>query len=285
MNAENKKTNSIWISISDIDESSSTFNHKTYLDINNEYKDYYNSSKDYPKTLLFEQDGTEAVEFYKAPDGRLGLGLSGDVPYFFDASGFPFDKQKLTMILSEFPRVDSSSIKVERVSLSSKLNTLWKIISTEIEIKNIPFRYNGDNEDEYKDKCLVYIHLNLARVPHYYVLNVLTPLMAVMIFCFCSVFIDQEDVANRLNVCGTSLLTFLAFLVITNDKLPKFNGFNKFMLFTTMNLFMISLIIIWSAISRSIKSTNTLDNIAFGILFVVFVITNSTFLIINYLIN
>eukprot|EP00494_Astrolonche_serrata_P028513 UN28780 len=76
-------------------------------------------------------------------------------------------------------------------------------------------------ESDRKGTSKTSIRLQAARQPQFYLTNVVGMMFVVSLLCVASFGIDAEDIADRLSVTLTMMLTAVAFKFIVGDQLPK----------------------------------------------------------------
>lgn len=142
---------------------------------------------------------------------------------------FPFDSHDISMTIESFSqqndRVVFASLE-EFFELPPWETEEWSI--TEWDIGGVNFTPDIQNfEAEYLDGELSFASSTLAfeisRVSTFYVTNIILPLL-LMVAISWAVFwmnLDTINLAERLGVSITSLLTVVAFDFLTNDNLPR----------------------------------------------------------------
>lgn len=160
----------------------------------------------------------------------------------FDVQEFPFDLQKLQIIIRLPDRMDRGRLFREWESPDTgKLQEMksWVKLSEWTRYETI-----SKCEVDSKRRGKFVIEIPLERKPEYYVKNVMAVMVCICLSSFAAFAIDSTDLASRLSVVFTMLLTAVAFKIVIADALPKvgystvldihLDGLFAFMMFVTI---------------------------------------------------
>jgi hypothetical protein len=232
----------VWVGILSINEPNSTFNSKIYVHRPNSDLEDYKFREECPNTVIWGEHNMIATEFYKTPGDKLGMSIIGDTSFDFSLKNYPGDTQNLMIELAELP--EGSNITLENVDLGNGIRSRWSIVRTYVEESKISIKFVENGVDDYKGKSNYKINVLVKRKPQPFIVNVYLPLVLVMLYCFTSGFLPTSDLSGKISICGTALLTFLAYIVIVSTMIPQKPGTSNFQIFTMINVLSIIIITI-----------------------------------------
>jgi len=93
------------------------------------------------------------------------------------------------------------------------------------------------------------IRFRIQRLPHYYIGNVITPLILIIACCFSSLTIDMTDTADRLSVSITLMLAAVAFRFVLAEMLPTLPYLTWMDNYTTFSFGVVALFIFENSIT------------------------------------
>jgi hypothetical protein len=150
----------------------------------------------------------------------------------FELENFPFDKQDLTMELRlDNPRSwDGFDLCVHSVQFYRTAVEMseWHLCQ--------PIVKRGAPSPKASN-----VNLQVVRKPHYYVRNIVCVMLMLALLSLLVFAIPEEELADKISVCLTLLLTTVAFKFVIGDSLPRVN-YDHFMdSFIFNNMFFLSL--------------------------------------------
>jgi hypothetical protein len=248
----------VWVGILSINEPESTFNSKIYVHRPEGDLEDYKFREECPNTVIWGEHNMIATEFYKTPGGKLGMSIIGDTSFDFSLKNYPGDTQNLMIEIAELP--EKSNIILEDIELGNGIRSRWNIVKTFVEESKINIKFIENGVDDYKGKSNYKINILIKRKPQPFIMNVYLPLMLVMLYCFTSGFLPTNDLSGKISICGTALLTFLAYIVIVSTMIPQKPGTSNFQIFTMLNVVSIIIVTIIAKIFENEDGYN--ENVA-----------------------
>ena len=196
---------------------------------------------------------------------------------------FPFDLQKLLIVVRlphrsdhgrQFRHYESKGVgKQDEIKDWVKLSEWTRYQAT--------CRATVDS----KRRAKFVVEIPIERIPEYYVKNVMAVMCAITVLSFSAFGIVSDDLASRLSVVLTLLLTAVAFKIVIADSLPKV-GYSTVMDVYVNALFVFMVLVaiqncFATAIIRGTSFSfhdNTIDAVSFLTFFVAFALFHVYFL-------
>lgn len=196
----------------------------------------------WPEPDLANGEGTREVHYRDlavSADGtaeyreRFAARLSAD----FDLRAFPLDRQVLEI------RVDSPIWPEDVLTFQPKEGSVRIAEGLELpewHIEGVRSRSEAVREDGERElSSEVVLELEVARRPGYYLGKVLLPLVLLVMVSWSAFWISGADLADRLGISLTAILTVVAYQFIITDDLPKvpyFTGADRLLLLSFLLL-------------------------------------------------
>ena len=136
----------------------------------------------------------------------------------YELEKFPFDSQQLTMDLGLNNQYKNLfDLSVHAVMFNRKALTMheWTVDPPTLERHKVKARNTK-------------VMLHITRKSTYYVTNIIIIMLGLVSLCFSTFAVPVEDLADRMSIVLTLLLTAVAFKFVIADSLPKL-GFNTFL--------------------------------------------------------
>ena len=146
---------------------------------------------------------------------RFTAELSSD----FDLRRFPFDSQRLRMVVESF-RYEETDMKFISRAQTTLRNPAAFLPDWSIE--NVGERFDTDlaNPDAHPYAQYNY-EIQVKRKRGYYVWNVFLPLGFITLLAWAVFFIAPDDVSTRTTIAITALLTAIAFSLVVSGTRPR----------------------------------------------------------------
>jgi len=172
-------------------------------------------------------DGGSVTRFLsKMPSGDLNLCAlaEGTFNVMYELQTFPYDHQSLSVQI----RSKCANEKSAPVELDSKtwaggiqrenfaLSNVWKLEET-VQVRQKPIQMEASIGLSYPGLRFA---VHVQRKSGYYVINVAIPTGLFALLCGCQAWIPRQNVADRLSVSLTLLLTATAYKFVTASMLP-----------------------------------------------------------------
>ncbi|KAL4222853.1 hypothetical protein ACF0H5_018893 [Mactra antiquata] len=127
---------------------------------------------------------------------------------------FPFDMQKCTVGFFAFGYSDK---KVSLSITSDGVDTSMYMTNPEWTLMKDKITYQIDTSP---GMSVAYFHISLARMPGFYLLTVIMPMIGIAMLV-CITFLVPTESGERIGYSVTILLALAVFLTITAEELPK----------------------------------------------------------------
>lgn len=165
----------------------------------------------------------------------------------FELEKFPFDSQALTMDLSLNNQYKHMyDLSVHAVMFNRKALTMheWLIDPPTVERHKVKVRNTK-------------VVLHISRKSTYYITNIIVIMLGLVGLCFSAFAVPVDDLADRMSIILTLLLTAVAFKFVIADSLPKL-GFNTFL----DNFILIQFgTLVWMGGISAVSATAELSNV------------------------
>jgi len=141
----------------------------------------------------------------------------------FDLKNFPFDKQKVTIVLAirDLP-MSQKVVSVTDFSARSAIdfgrkNNIngWNIIDHTWKYEP----YQGPNDSEYFDSLV--FEIDIERKHDFYIYKVILPIILILMVCWSSLWITTREIESRLTITIVCLLSLIAYNFVIDKELPK----------------------------------------------------------------
>lgn len=160
---------------------------------------------------------------YIYPDGSVEyvLGFTTDFWHAFDYRRFPFDSQKLKILISSFIWnkdwlvfvADPSELDYSKSSAITFQERAVKQIDAEVFNEK-----RGFEPDTYSTFVAT---ISIKRNPSFYLYQVFIPNFIVLLITYCIFYIDPSEFSSRLFIGLTGLLVFTATKFVIDADLPR----------------------------------------------------------------
>ena len=191
----------------------------------------------FPKAVEISPDGT--VTYRQRYWGTFSQPLELD--------SFPFDKQRLTVILASVG-FDMQSVRLVPAAtsgISTQLSipdwdvTGWDFVSSSLPMEEKGFQVQG-----------MVFSLDVKRDTNYFKWKVILPLVLIVMMSWMVFWIDPSLVASQISVSVTAMLTMIAYrfaLAGFVPKLPFLTTLDLFILVSTVAVFMSMMEVLFTA--------------------------------------
>ena len=191
--------------------------------------DLYKSDKNLKESSYSVTAYSKEVEDHK----KWGWGNEGIINYSsegiftfnnnFDLKNFPFDKQKISIVLANrYWSMNESIVSVTDFSenflksFAEKNNISgWNIIGYTYKYEP----YMGPNDVEYFDSLV--FEIDIERKHDFYVYKVIIPIVLILMVCWSSLWISPAELESRLTITIVCLLSLIAYNFVIDKELPK----------------------------------------------------------------
>ena len=165
-------------------------------------------------------DEIPCIRLYPQKGGAvmMNIGYIATFSEHFELENFPFDTQMLTIDL----RLDNPNtwnmfdLSVHAVMFHKNALTLpeWTVGSPVVERHSMKFRNTK-------------VNLMITRKITYYMTNIVGMMIGLTLLCLGTFLVPEEDLADRLGIILTLVLTAVAFKFVVADSIPKL-GYNTY---------------------------------------------------------
>lgn len=194
-----------------------------------EFIDLYKSDKNLRNSSYRVSVYSEEIEGHK----KEYWGNEGAVDYIsegvftfvnnFDLKNFPFDKQKISIILAnrywpmESAIVSVTDFSERALSAFIEKNNIsgWNIIGHTYKYEP----YKGPNDSKYFDSLV--FEIDIERKHDFYVYKVIIPIVLILMVCWSSLWITPKEIESRLTITIVCLLSLIAYNFVIDKELPK----------------------------------------------------------------
>ena len=195
---------------------------KTYYSLSDlEVADFIATHDNMPQVKLFNaidevhEDGNGSIRLYYGPNGGMimwNYATKATFKEIFHVRHFPFDDHRLRIELQQ----DSSrtwdtfdltvcNVLMHRTALEQQE---WTIRSPKV-MRGSPSHRTS------------YVHLTISRKSSYYTTNIFAIVVMIAFMSFFCFLVPVEEIANRVNIVITLILTTVAFKFSISNSVPK----------------------------------------------------------------
>lgn len=222
--------------------------------------------------LAIAPDGT--VDF----DRELEVTLTSDL----DLHSFPFDRQVLTMEIE-------SAYSAEDLVLEPNPRQMVADALKLAQWTAGPLRWSSALVEDPLDRDKYHrltVTLEVARRPGFYVWQVFVPLFILILIASTVFFLPAEDLADRISVITTSLLTAVALSYAVHTDLPKISYLTAVdRLFVTVYVFLglkiVGMLLVRQLVERNAALARKIDRRARWIFPGAYLISNVAFILLS----
>ena len=172
-------------------------------------------------------DGGSVTRFLsKMPSGDLNLCVlaEGTFNVMYELQTFPYDHQSLSVqIRSKCANEKSAPVELDSNTWAAgiqrenfALGNVWELEQT-VQVRQKPIQMGASIGLSYPGLRFA---VHVQRKSGYYVINVVCPTGFFALLCGCQAWIPRDNVADRLSVSLTLLLTATAYKFVTASMLP-----------------------------------------------------------------
>lgn len=168
---------------------------------------------------------TKNLELIIAADGtvRYKEKFSVAIENHFELTRFPFDSQELEIEIESFTW-DASfvifHVEADRMGISDEVTpAAWRVGSIDAYVESAQEIRERTAFSEFK------MTINVARDAGFYVWKVLMPLLVLVFISWAVFWISVDDLAGRLGVLFTGILTVVAYQLVLSSGLPPVSYF------------------------------------------------------------
>ena len=194
-----------------------------------EFLNLFKSDKNLRRSSYNVAVYTEEIEGHKKEE----WGNEGIVDYVsegiftfvnnFDLKNFPFDKQKISIILANrfWPMEDAivsvTDFSERALTAFIEKNSIsgWNIIGHTYKYEP----YKGPNDSVYFDSLV--FEIDIERKHSFYVYKVIIPIVLILMVCWSSLWITPREIESRLTITIVCLLSLIAYNFVIDKELPK----------------------------------------------------------------
>jgi len=177
---------------------------------------------------------------------------------------FPFDRQILLLKLQniqEWPELVYTQMSNEEyLGLNNQIYITPKVLLTwEHSPGSVYVYHDHSGEDPFPYPALGF---RITRKPTYYLSNVALPVFLLTLFCMSVFFFDTTDLAGRLSVVLSLILTSVAFKYVIAGYLPKVpysTLLDKYVMWSFCTLFAVGIENCFISVSPVEEATTTAD--------------------------
>ncbi len=196
-----------------------------------------------------------------APDGTVTAQerFSKTLSSGLELDRFPFDRQKLLVIIESL-KSPESSVRLTHDPKKISIGTDSFVTLSEWTVKQLD---GSDGRSffppEQQNYSRVSIEINIQRNSGFYIFKVMVPLFLITIASWSVFWINPQEFSTQIGIAFTNLLTIVALLLVINDSLPKV-GYLTFMDGFTMLCFSAILVAILELVVAHRWETNNKHN-------------------------
>ena len=154
------------------------------------------------------------------PEGRVGARLrwAGLLSTRFDLHGFPFDAQKLPVILASYDDRNRVKLRIDSETTGAQLPFSamgWTFQAPASRMDAVSTTFRGRELER-----LIY-EIVAIRQPGFYLWKVVVPLCLIVLMSFAVFLIDPSEFGVQIQVSTASVLTLVAFQLSLDRFLPR----------------------------------------------------------------
>lgn len=211
----------------------------------------------WPDLYLVDSKGrreTTAAMLYIDPNGtiRYEEKFKATIKQGFSLENFPFDSHILTVTISSYSYTD-----YEVVFSSYKEATMFEWMTNEWIVTDSGELYF----DSFSGYPAITYSLGIKRLPSFYVSKYILPL-ALIVTISSIVFwlgFDSINMADRVEIIITSLLTVVAFDFVSNESLPKLSYLTSLDMVLILSYLILTLTMIETLIAQLLNKRQMLE--------------------------
>jgi len=179
------------------------------------------------------------------PDGSVGytdhFQAKAETP--MNLRRFPFDQQSLGLYLYPIfhQRDEVQLVHVESMSGTWQQDSgiaEWTKRGIQLEEHTVEYAHLGGRTAVYSQ---LLVTIDLARRPGHILLSIILPLLVLVSLTWCIFWLDEESVANRVNISFVGILSVVAYYLVIQDSVPEISYL------TMMDAFIIATFLILAA--------------------------------------
>ena len=188
--------------------------------------------------------------------------VSGTFAEKMELEDFPFDAQDLSfnlstaipcecLVLKEAPATENRQTSAVQYNNFAESNVYWLAghIMFEQAISDLSESTSGVRRPK------LMMSMKVQRKPGFHVYNVIVPMVLISGCALCSFAVPKEDVADRLSVSLTILLTVVAFKLQIASTIPALSYLTLLDQFCLANILLVILIVGLNAIGGQLSLT------------------------------
>ena len=189
------------------------------------FKSDKNLKNTYYEVAVYSNEIDEHIEDGWGNEGAINYFSEGIFTFTnnFDLKNFPFDKQKISIVLANrYWTLNESLVSVTDYSERSltdfiKKNNIsgWNIIGHTYKYEP----YKGPNDNKYFDSLV--FEIDIERKHDFYIYKVIIPIILILMVCWSSLWITPKELESRLTITIVCLLSLIAYNFVIDKELPK----------------------------------------------------------------
>ena len=194
-----------------------------------EFLNLFKSDKNLRRSSYNVAVYTEEIEGHKKEEwgneGTVDYRSEGIFTFVndFDLKNFPFDKQKISIVLANryWPMEDAivsvTDFSERALTAFIEQNNIsgWNIIGHTYKYQP----YKGPNDAKYFDSLV--FEIDIERKHSFYVYKVIIPIVLILMVCWSSLWITPREIESRLTITIVCLLSLIAYNFVIDKELPK----------------------------------------------------------------
>ena len=181
----------------------------------------------YPQVVLVNESGLyqkSGVVLRVQPDGTSTLieTLNAAAESEIDMSRFPFDEHRFDAVFEVlgFDK-DEVLLQLESDATRSLASAVripqWTVTGVRMSVRDRAASYAGRRGTS----SAFVVSVDVQRRPFYIMRLVIFPLIVIVLLSFSVFWMDRSSLGDRLSVSFIGVLTGVAYLLVTNDQLPR----------------------------------------------------------------
>jgi len=140
---------------------------------------------------------------------------------FLDLHDFPFDRQNLNISFKMVGFEKDQALKIMLYGDKIRVHIAAAAILNEWTIEPVIEQFGIQRHEKHCGPTSLEIRFRLQRIPKFYIYQIIIPLFLIVSLGFLSSTINFVDIADRLSIILTLLLTAVAFKYMVAEYLPR----------------------------------------------------------------
>ena len=139
----------------------------------------------------------------------------------FNLVSFPFDKQKISIKITNLDSFDQSFIDISDISYRLINNYYKKIKIPGWDIDEIQFEVKNNLDFNNVPLFDAVLEIDIERQSFYYIFKIILPITLILFVCWSSVWINRKEIESKLTITIVCLLSLIAYNFVIDKEIPK----------------------------------------------------------------